>query len=77
MNKTDKKWRKKYKEVWNFVTEHHRGPTRHHPEEASLLNWMKYNRKRMNKDILQPDRKELLLSLRNYISSFCRVNQYC
>ncbi len=70
-------WNRKYKVVWDFVTEHQRGPTRHHPEEARLMNWMKYNRKRLNKGLLSPEKKELFIRLRNYISSFCRVNQYC
>ena len=76
MNKTDLKWREKYAAVWQFVTEHHRGPTRHHPEEGRLLNWLKYNRKCMNKQTLPPERAELIVKLRNYINSFCRVNQY-
>lgn len=76
MNRTDK-WMEMYNNVWNFVTEHHRGPSRHHPEDSRLLNWLKYNRKRLNKGLLTPERKELIIRLRNYIGSFCRVNQYC
>ena len=41
-----------------------------------MLNWLKYNRKMLNKDQLSPEHKELILRLKAFISSFNRVNQY-
>lgn len=72
----DESWNKKYNELWQFVTDHHRGPTRHHLEEKRMLNWLKYNRKLLNKDELSPDKKLLIERLKALISSFNRVNQY-
>ncbi len=42
-----------------------------------MLNWLKYNRKLLNRDALSPERKEEILKLKALISSFNRVNQYC
>ena len=74
--KRDESWNKKYNELWQFVTDHRRGPTRHHLEEKRMLNWSKYNRKLLNKDELSPEKKLLIERLKALISSFNRVNQY-
>ena len=69
-------WKKNYEALWTFVSDNHRGPTRHHLEEKQMLNWLKYNRKMLNKDQLSPEHKELILRLKAFISSFNRVTQY-
>lgn len=74
--KRDESWNKKYNELWQFVTDHRRGPTRHHLEEKRMLNWLKYNRKLLNKDELSPEKKLLIERIKALISSFNRVNQY-
>ena len=74
--KRDESWNKKYNELWQFVADHRRGPTRHHLEEKRMLNWLKYNRKLLNKDELSPEKKLLIERLKTLISSFNRVNQY-
>lgn len=74
--KRETAWKKNYEELWAFVSDNHRGPTRHHIEEMHMLNWLKYNRKMLNKEKLSPERKELILRLKALISSFNRVNQY-
>lgn len=73
----DQRWLMRYNEVWDFVDKNHRGPTRHHQEEKDMLNWLKYNRKLLNRDALSPEKKEAILKLKAFISSFNRVNQYC
>ena len=72
----DESWNKKYNELWLLVTRRPRGPTRHHLEEKRMLNWLKYNRKLLNKDELSPEKKLLIERLKTLISSFNRVNQY-
>ena len=74
--KRETAWKKNYEALWAFVSDNHRGPTRHHIEEMHMLNWLKYNRKMLNKEKLSPERKELSLRLKALISSFNRVNQY-
>ena len=74
--KRETAWKKNYEALWAFVSDNHRGPTRHHIEEMHMLNWLKYNRKMLNKEKLSPERKELILRLKALISSLNRVNQY-
>ena len=74
--KRETAWKKNYEALCAFVSDNHRGPTRHHIEEMHMLNWLKYNRKMLNKEKLSPERKELILRLKALISSFNRVNQY-
>ena len=72
----DIKWKIHYDEVWEFVNKNHRSPSRHHLEEKKMLNWLKYNRKMLNRDALSDGNKEEFLKLKSFISSFNRVNQY-
>ena len=69
-------WNTNYRKVWAFVEAHHRGPSRHHPEEHQMLNWMKFNRKKLNSDKLSTESKERFVMLMDFIHSFHRVNQY-
>ena len=46
----DEKWNQRYQEVVNFIETNHRNPSRHRIEEHDLLNWLKANRKLMNKN---------------------------
>ena len=69
-------WQSKYDAIWTFVSENHRGPSRHHLEEKRMLNWLKYNRKMLNKGVLSPEKTDLIMRLRAYIASFNRINQY-
>ena len=45
----DERWNKRYDEVMEFLAENHRNPSRHRLEEHDMLNWVKANRKAMNK----------------------------
>ena len=49
MGKRMDMWEENYEVIWNFASENHRGPSRHRIEEHNMLNWLKYNRKIMNK----------------------------
>ena len=58
------KWLYKYKEVVAFIEREHRNPSKHRIEEHDMLNWLKANRKLMNRGEMKLDRvvkfKELL-----------------
>ena len=45
----DERWLTRYNEVVEFVETNHRNPSRHRIEEHDMLNWLKANRKAMNK----------------------------
>ena len=45
----EERWLTRYNELMGFLEENHRNPSRHRIEEHDLLNWLKANRKVMNK----------------------------
>ena len=72
----DELWMSKYIEVMNFMEVNRRNPSRHRLEEHLVLNWIKHNRKLMNKGELSPDRVELFERLLSLWEECKRVNQY-
>ena len=69
-------WNINYQKVYAFVERNHRALSRHRIEEHTLLNWLKYNRKCLNKDKMQPQRKKKFVELLEFIRQYHRVNQY-
>lgn len=45
----DERWLKRYNEVMEFMVMNHRNPSRYRLEEHLMLNFVKHNRKLMNK----------------------------
>lgn len=45
----DERWLTRYNDVRSFIEENHRNPSKHRVEEHDMLNWVKANRKVMNK----------------------------
>lgn len=45
----DERWQARYEEVVDFIKANHRNPSKHRIEEHDMLNWLKANRKVMNK----------------------------
>ena len=72
----DERWLAKYNEVMEFMVENHRNPSRHRLEEHDILNWIKHNRKVMNKGEMKGERVEKFKVLLGKIEENRRVNQY-
>ena len=72
----DEKWMAQYKEVKTFVETNKRNPSKHRIEEHDMLNWIKYNRKAMNKGALKAERVERFNELLALIEGYKRKNQY-
>lgn len=45
----EERWLKRYQEVIGIIETNHRNPSKYAPEERNMLNWVKANRKVMNK----------------------------
>lgn len=75
MNRTEA-WNIKYKQVWDFVEKNHRAPSRHHIEEHQLLNWLKFNRKKIKAEKMEPEILEKFQKLADLIRSYHKINQY-
>ena len=72
----DDRWLSKYNEVKDFIVKNHRNPSRHNIEDHLALNWIKHNRKLLNKGEMKDERKVLFLELLDLIEQNKRKNQY-
>lgn len=72
----DELWLAKYKEVKDFIVKNHRNPSRHNIEGHLALNWIKHNRKLLNKGELKPERIAKFNELLALIAENKRKNQY-
>ena len=72
----DERWFEKYNEVKDFIVKNHRNPSRHNIEDHLALNWIKHNRKLLNKGVLKPERMEKFKELLALCDKYKRVNQY-
>ena len=72
----DEKWLKNYREVAQYMDTYHRNPSKHRVEDHLMLNWMKHQRKLMNKGELKPDRVAKFKRLMAKGDKLKRVNQW-
>lgn len=72
----DAKWLAKYNEVKNFIETNKRNPSKHRIEEHLMLNFIKHNRKLLNKGEMKDDRVEKFNELLAMMEENKRVNQY-
>ena len=72
----EERWLARYNEVMGFLEESHRNPSRHRIEEHDMLNFVKHNRKLMNKGGMKEERVEKLKELLAKMEACKRVNQW-
>ena len=72
----DEGWNMRYEEVMAFIESNHRNPSKHRIEEHDMLNWVKANRKVMNKGEMRPERVEKFNVLLALAERYRHVNQY-
>ena len=72
----DEKWLAKYYEVIDFIKTNKRNPSKYRIEEHLMLNFVKHNRKLLNKGEMKEERKALFLELLDLIEQNKRKNQY-
>ena len=72
----EERWIQKYEEAMEFIAANHRNPSRHRLEEHLVLNWIKHNRKLMNKGEMKAERVEKFKVLLERMGENRRVNQY-
>ena len=76
MMKQDERWNLRYQEVMDFITANRRNPSKHRIEEHDMLNWVKANRKVMNKGEMKEERVEKFRKLQEMMERYRRKNQY-
>lgn len=71
------RWMLKYNEVVSFIETNQRNPSRHNIEDHLALNWIKHNRKLLNKGEMKPKRAEMFKELLALMEKYKKVNQWC
>ena len=72
----EEKWRKNYKEVAEYMDTYHRNPSKHRVEDHLMLNWMKHQRKLLNRGELKTERKDKFQLLLAKADMLKRDNQW-
>lgn len=72
----DERWLTKYEEIKTFIETNKRNPSKHRIEEHLMLNFIKHNRKLMNKGEMKPERVERFSELLAFIEEYKHKNQY-
>ena len=72
----EERWQVRFEEVKSFIEANHRNPSRHRIEEHLMLNFVKHNRKLMNKGEMKEERIEAFNRLLSKMEEYKRVNQY-
>ena len=72
----DEKWKKNYEEVVTFIKANKRNPSKYIPEEKTMVNWQKQQRKLINAGLLKPERVGMFNKLQYLVEKYKRVNQY-
>lgn len=73
----DEKWLLRYKEVTDFIGTNRRNPSKHDDEErGKYLNWLKANRKVMNRGEMKPERVVMFKKLLELTEQYKRKNQW-
>lgn len=65
MTNNEQKWFEKYKLLKEYVREHHQFPDKKKVDNRNLLNWWKYNKKRIKEGNIEEDKRILLEELSN------------
>ena len=72
----EEKWQQKYEEVVTFIETNKRNPSKHRIEEHDMLNWLKANRKVMNKGEMKEERVERFKELLALGEKYKHINQW-
>ena len=72
----EERWMQRYNEALKFIEVNKRNPSKHRIEEHDMLNWVKHNRKLMNKGEMKGERIDRFNELLAKIEEYKRKNQY-
>ena len=72
----EERWMVRYEEVMAFIESNHRNPSKYRIEEHDMLNWLKANRKVMNKGEMKEERVKRFRELMEMCEEYRHINQY-
>lgn len=59
----EQRWMENYRQLLAYVEQHHQFPDKKKVENRRLLNWWKYNKRKINNNTLSDEKLELLADL--------------
>ena len=65
-----------YNTILEFVSKYEQRPSKHHVEEHAMHNWLKHNKKMLNKEKMPADRIARFIHLLDLIKKYQRINQH-
>lgn len=74
--KQDDLWELNYLDIMDFMTGQKRRPSKHRLEDHQMLNWLKYQKKRMVQGKMKPERIDRFKQLLEVADQYLRKNQY-
>lgn len=72
----EERWMAKWQEVMDFMEVNKRRPSKFVDEERGLRNWVRHQKKLVNKGELEPERMERFKELMDLAEKYRRVNQW-
>lgn len=75
-NKSTANWLHHYLTIQNYMEKYKRRPSKHRSEDHQMLNWIKYNKKKMATGEMLEERKILFKALLEKADSYLKINQY-
>ena len=59
----------------DFIKQNKRRPSKYHPEDRDMHNWIKHNKKLMNRGLMPANRVERFKTLLDTVQKYRRINQ--
>lgn len=75
-NNLDKKWDFMYNQIMEFMKQNKRRPSKHFLEERGMSNWIKYNKRRYARELMENYHIKKFEKLLDVAQSYYHVNQY-
>ncbi len=75
-NKSTANWIHHYLTIQNYMETYKRRPSKHRVEDHQMLNWIKYNKKKMASGEMPEERQKLFKELLETANSYLKINQY-
>lgn len=72
----DKKWEKMRRKIMTFMRKNKRRPSKHFPEERALSNWIKYNKRRYARGLMEEHHIKKFEKLMATAREYHHANQY-
>ncbi|NLV51834.1 MAG: hypothetical protein GXY64_00950 [Bacteroidales bacterium] len=72
----DELWNKNYDQIFEFMKTNKRRPSKHRTEDLPMLNWFKYQKKKLAQNTLKKNRISRFKELLKLADKYLRVNQH-